>query len=153
MDDHMHRQIVELLQTQSIGVLGTSQNGHPYTSLVAFAARDDLKEIYFATHRSTRKYANLSRDHRVSLLIDNRTNRDQDFRNAVALTAYGTAEEVKQDQRADLKNFLLAKHPLLKEFVLSPTCALCRISVKRYSLVKRFQDVMELVLDEANTAS
>jgi hypothetical protein len=120
---------------------------------VAFAASDDLRSLFFATHRSTRKYANLSRDARVTLLIDNRDNRVRDFRDAVALTAFGIAREVDLERRATLKEFFLAKHPQLREFVLAPTCALCRISVERYGLVRRFQDVMELVFDEADTVS
>lgn len=153
MHGDLQQQITELLQTQSTGVLATSYEGHPYTTLVAFAASADLKEIFFTTHRSTRKYANLSQDERVTLLIDNCSNRDQDFRHAVALTIFGTAREVEEEQRTELKQFFLTKHPLLAEFVLSPTFALCRISVQRYSLVRRFQDVMELILDEDNTAS
>jgi nitroimidazol reductase NimA-like FMN-containing flavoprotein (pyridoxamine 5'-phosphate oxidase superfamily) len=153
MEAHLKQQIAELLRTQGIGVLATSFEGHPYTTLVAFAATDDLMDIFFATHRATRKYANLSRDARVTLLIDNRSNRARDFRDAVALTALGSAGEVAQEHRAELKQFFLTKHPQLREFVLAPTCALCRISVWRYSLVRRFQDVLELVFDEADTAS
>ena len=148
MDDNLQTQIRDLLQHQSLGVLATSAAGHPYTTLVGFAATADMRELLFATHRSTRKYANLSGDKRVSLLIDNRSNRAEDFRLAAALTAFGTAREVFAEEQAELKRAFLAKHPMLKEFVSSPGCALCRISVQRYSLVRRFQDVMELVLDD-----
>jgi len=140
--------IAELLNNQSLGVLATSAAGHPYTTLVGFAATDDLREILFATHRSTRKFANLNGDERVSLLIDNRTNRADDFRRAAALTAIGTAQEVGAERRDGSRSLFLEKHPMLKEFVNSPGCALCRIKVKRYSLVQRFQDVMELDLDD-----
>ncbi len=148
MADTLQDQIKELLATQSLGVLATSAGGHPYTTLVGFAVNANLQEIFFATHRSTRKYANLSGDERVTLLIDNRSNRAEDFRSAAALTAFGTAREVAAEEQDNLKQLFLGKHPMLKEFVLSPGCALCRISVQRYSLVRRFQDVVELVLDD-----
>ena len=147
MDDNLQQLIRDLLQQQSLGVLATSAAGHPYTTLVGFAATADMKQLLFATHRATRKYANLSSDQRVSLLIDNRSNRAEDFRLAVALTAFGSACEIPAGEQAGMRAIFLAKHPMLKEFVTSPGCALCRISVQRYSLVRRFQDVMELVLD------
>jgi len=153
MNDDLQQQLGELLQTQSVGVLATSANGHPYSTLVGFAATDNCREIFFATHRCTRKYANLNDDERITLLIDNRSNRAEDFRLAVALTAFGTAREVPAEKQAELKQFFLNKHPMLKEFVTSPGCALCRISVQRYSLVRRFQDVVELIIDEADPAS
>ena len=151
MDDNLQQQIHQLLQNQRLGVLATSAEGHPYATLVGFFASDDLAELLFATHRSTRKYANLSGDNRVSLLIDNRSNRAEDFRHAAALTAFGTAKEVAAEQQTELKRVFLSKHPLLKEFVSSPSCALCRIRVQRYSLVQRFQDVVELILDDPDT--
>jgi len=144
--------IADLLNKQSLGVLATSAAGHPYTTLVGFAVTDDLREILFATHRSTRKFANLSGDERVSLLIDNRTNRAEDFRKAAALTAVGKAQEIGTDQQKELRALFLERHPMLKEFVNSPGCALCRIKVQRYSLVQRFQDVMELDLDDLDPA-
>ncbi|SDM01258.1 Pyridoxamine 5'-phosphate oxidase [Geoalkalibacter ferrihydriticus] len=147
MDDTLQKLIHELLQQQNLGVLATSAAGHPYTTLVGFAATADMKQLLFATHRATRKYANLSVDQRVSLLIDNRSNRAEDFRIAAALTAFGTAREVPAEEQDGMRAIFFAKHPMLKEFVSSPGCALCRISVQRYSLVRRFQDVMELVLD------
>ena len=150
MDENLQQQLRELLNTQSLGVLATSSGGHPYTSLVGFAASEDLREIFFVTSRTTRKYANLSGDERVTLLIDNRSNQAEDFHLAAALTAFGTAREVDAEMQTELKRQYLRKHPLLKEFVSSPSCALCRISVQSYSLVRRFQDVVELVLNDAD---
>ena len=66
------RELRKLLRTQSLAVLATQNQGQPYASLVAFASSDDLKSLYFATTRSTRKYANLSGDSRVAMLLDNR---------------------------------------------------------------------------------
>lgn len=153
MTDSPQQQIRELLETQSLGVLATSAAGHPYTTLVGFAASEDLREIYFATHRATRKYSNLRRDNRVTLLIDNRSNRTEDFRLAAAVTAIGTAKEVDAEMKTELKHQILSKHPMLREFISSPSCALCRITVHSYSLVRRFQDVVELVLDDADTTA
>lgn len=148
MDDTLLETIRTLLREQRLAVLATSAAGHPYTTLVAFAASGDLRHLLFATHRATRKFANLAHDHRVTLLVDNRTNRPEDFRRAAAATALGTAREVDAGERSALLEAFLTRHPYLKEFVSSPGCALFQVSVERYGLVQRFQEVVEVVLDD-----
>ncbi len=145
--DSLRQQINDLLSNQNLGVLATSAKGHPYTSLVGFVVTDQLDELLFATHRATRKFGYLQEDARVSLLIDTRSNQSADFREAVALSAVGTAREVPPEQQERLLQLFLARHPYLAEFVRSPGCALCLIKVQRYSLVQRFQDVLELDFD------
>ena len=135
--------LLELFSSQKLAVLGTHQGGQPYGNLVAFAATPDLKNLFFATTRATRKFANLRADSRVSMGLDNRSNRVADFRKAVAATALGRAEETKGEERKKFIKIYLAKHPHLKEFVTSPTCALVRIRVEVYYLVWRFQNVFE----------
>ena len=133
-----------LLSTQKLAVLSTFGNEQPYASLIAFAATDDLKHIIFATTRATRKYANLSSESKVALLIDNRTNREEDFSHAAAATALGRAEEVREPQRKSFLEIYIRKHPHLEEFVSSPSCALLTVRVDKYYVVSRFQNVQEL---------
>ena len=136
--------IRELFESQKLAVLGTQNEGQPYANLVAFAPSDDLKSLYFVTARATRKYANIEADARVTVLIDNRSNQDSDFSQAAAVTATGTAQEVVDSERDEVLTIYLAKHPMLKDFVQSPSCALLQIRVETYYLVRRFQNVMEL---------
>ena len=137
------RDLKKLLQSQPLAVLATQSRGQPYASLIAFASSDDLKSLYFATTRATRKYANLSGDSRVALLVDNRSNKASDFRWAIAATATGRATEVGPGERESLLDLYLAKHPHLREFVHSPTCAFCEIKVQTFFVVTRFQSVVE----------
>ena len=138
------RDLKKLLQSQPLAVLATQNRGQPYASLIAFASSDDLKSLYFATTRSTRKYANLSGDSRVAVLVDNRSNKASDFRWAMAATATGKAKEVNARKREKALDLYLAKHPHLREFVHSPTCALCEIRVQTFFVVTRFQSVVEV---------
>jgi heme iron utilization protein len=138
------RDLKKLLQSQPLAVLATQSRGQPYANLIAFASSANLKSLYFATTRSTRKYANLTGDARVALLVDNRSNKASDFRWAMAATATGRANEVEPAQRESVLNLYLAKHPHLKDFVHSPTCALCEIKVLTFFVVTRFQNVMEV---------
>lgn len=140
------QEIRKLLQSQKLAVLATNNQGQPYTSLVAFAATDDLQEIYFATSRTTRKYANLTDDSRVSMLIDSRSNQVSDFHQAVAATIIGQASEPEQSERDSLVRLYLNKHPHLQDFLSSPNSAMLRIRVKTFYLVSKFQKVMELHL-------
>ncbi|MFP4307837.1 MAG: pyridoxamine 5'-phosphate oxidase family protein [Desulfococcaceae bacterium] len=133
-----------LFAGQRLAVLATDDGDSPYTSLVAFFAADDLGRLLFATARSTRKYTNIAGNSNVSLLVDNRANAPADFRDAIAVTALGRAAEVSERERERLLPGYLAKHPHLAEFVGAPSCALMRVSVLRYLIVSRFQDVTEL---------
>jgi nitroimidazol reductase NimA-like FMN-containing flavoprotein (pyridoxamine 5'-phosphate oxidase superfamily) len=143
-ESKLKRELKKLFKKQKLAVLATHKNGQPYSSLVAFAVTEDLKHIIFATSRSTRKYEHFSSDGRVALLIDNRTNKVEDFHSAIAVTAVGTAMEPDENNRQQLAQRYLAKHPHLKDFVQSPTCALVQVSVKTYYVVRTFQNVMEL---------
>ena len=136
--------IRELFSSQRLAVLGTQRGGQPYANLVAFVASDDLKSIFFATARATRKYANIEADSRVTVLIDNRSNQEADFSKAAAVTATGRAQEVRDSERELVTAAYLAKHPMLEEFVRSPSCAMLKLQVETYYLVRRFQNVMEL---------
>jgi heme iron utilization protein len=140
----MQKIVQELLNSQRLAVLSTQMSGRPYSNLIAFAATDDLKEILFATTRATRKFANLTEDPRVSLLIDNRSNQETDFGEASAMTVLGTAREVLGPERDSCRQLFLKKHPYLEEFVSAPTCALIRVKVEKFIMVTQFQEVREI---------
>jgi hypothetical protein len=136
-----------LLHTQLLGVLSTHAREGPHASLVAFAASGDLREILFATPRTTRKFDQLASDARGVLLVDNRTNTPADFHRAVAAAARGTVKEVPHEEKEVHLGPYLARHPHLSDFVRAPTCALMRLRVEGYGLVQRFQEVTEIRVD------
>ncbi len=140
-------QLQDLFNIQPLAVLATHEKGQPYTSLVAFAATGDMRDLIFATNRSTRKYGNLNHDPRVSLLIDNRTNQVSDFHNAMAVTAVGIASEIPEDEKVSFLKIYLGKHGHLEDFVLSPGCALIRVRVEKYYIVRQFQNVMVFTVE------
>jgi len=148
-DIHQLREAIKgILDLQKLSVLATQGDGRPYGSLVAFAATADLKTLLFATKRATRKYSNLLAHPDVAMVIDTRTNQAADFSDATAVTALGEVEEVAADDRQEFLNIYIEKHPYLKEFVESPTCALLRVRVRNYIMVSRFQNVQELHVSE-----
>jgi nitroimidazol reductase NimA-like FMN-containing flavoprotein (pyridoxamine 5'-phosphate oxidase superfamily) len=134
----------KLADSQRLAVLCTDDRGNPYASLIAFAADPDLKTLVFATPRPTRKYSNLSENGRVSLLLDNRSNREEDFAEAAAATVLGKAREVTGEERESCLALFLGKHPYLSSFARSPNSAVFRVEVEAYYVVNRFQSVSEL---------
>jgi hypothetical protein len=66
----------------------------------------------------------------------------------MAVTAIGLAEEVLSPEKDNLLKVYLSKHPHLEDFVMSPTCALMQVEVKRYYVVSRFQHVLVLHMKE-----
>ena len=150
IDKEIRGYIKELFDRQSLGVLATCRDRSPYVNLVAFAFSDDLSEIFFTTGRATRKYSNLSQNDRVSFLVDSRDNRPSDFYRAAAVTALGRSEEVREEEEDALKKLYLERHPHLSDFVTSAGTAIFRLTVVRYILVRKFQQVD--ILDLQNEA-
>lgn len=148
MSGQNNRQLVEeMLASQPLGVLATSDEGRPHASLIAYASLAGMKEIVFATPRATRKFEYLSQRPQVALLVDNRSNQESDFQQAAAVTAYGQAREVGEADREQYFQALTAKHPYLRDFVKASTTALIVIRVSQYSMVTRFQKVIDLMID------
>lgn len=141
---YVEETIRTLFRTQKLAVLSTHNSGQPYASLVAFVASEDLKHLYFATARTTRKYHNMAIDPRVAMLMDSRSNLDLDIHTAVAVTATGTAAEVRDQDKDQSVRLYLSRHPYLQDFIQAESCALMQVAVNTYYLVTRFQQVMEL---------
>lgn len=134
----------KLLFSQRLGVLGTYGSGRSYCSLVSFSSTEDLRQVYFFTTRSTRKFSNIKETGSVSILVDNRSNREEDLHETEAVTAVGTADELSGPEFERASRIHLRKHPYLQDFVSSPSSALLSIEVDGYFIVRRFQNVMTL---------
>lgn len=134
--------LAELNATQRSAVLATSSNNNPYTSLVAFAITPDFKGALFATPRNTLKYRNIMKSPNVALLLDNRSNTNQDIIDAEAITLIGKAKVLRKGKRQDeIIKIFLKKHPVLEAFVKAKTTALIYIEAERYIHVSKFQSV------------
>jgi len=143
-EEEVKARLRDLFANQQLAVLATQYVGQPYASLVAYAGTDDLKEIFFATPRTTRKYRNLTADPRVALLINSSENKPSDIHRAVAVTATGVAGDVPSHAQDRFLKLYLKRHPHLKDFIEAPSTVLVRVMVDCYYMVKNFQKVMEL---------
>ena len=131
--------VKNILDDQNLAVLSTRDGNQPYSNLVCFTATDDLRCLVFATPRATRKYANLSAELKVAMLVDDRTNKAGDTQEATAVTAIGTARELGGQERLNSLGCYIGKHPQLESFVSSSDTALFKIEVERY-IVSKFEN-------------
>jgi general stress protein 26 len=142
----VRKKIAKLLIEQKLGILATLGKGYPYQSIVAFSGSRDMKHILFATKRATSKYKNLKDKVQVSVFIDNRSNQEADFIDAMGMTVIGDARELNGAMRKKFMAPFICKHPSLEEFVSDPDCALFMIKVKVYYVVLNFQEVIEVCI-------
>jgi len=146
-EEDSHSLINHVLESQKLGVFASDKQGLPYTTLVAFIHSPDLMHIYFATYKDTRKYENIQKNPKVSILIDDRENKSSDFYKATAITAEGVAETL-DPPFSTLKEKFLNKHPHLADFINSRSARMIRIKVKKYNVVGRFQNVKIVEMQE-----
>ncbi len=139
---YLKERLKSLMEEQKLGVLATFHEDEPYTNLVAFVTSDDLKYIFFVTPVFTRKYSYLSVSGKASMMIDNRSNDESDFKDAMAVNATGSVMAIEKPD--DIKEIYVEKHPYLMDFIQSPSSALMRIDVERYIVASKFQNVVEV---------
>jgi nitroimidazol reductase NimA-like FMN-containing flavoprotein (pyridoxamine 5'-phosphate oxidase superfamily) len=142
--EKLFEQLRIFFESQPLAVLATQNGIAPYVSLVAFASNEKLTYLLFSTTKATRKYSNLLANPAVSLLIDNRKNKIEDFRDAMAVTAIGKAEPPEDFERSIMEKIYLMKHPHLLDFLHSPTTVFLKIRIEKYIVVTRFQHVVEI---------
>ncbi len=140
--------IENICSGQLFAVLATSHENQPYTNLVAFAIAEDLKTLVFVTPRDTRKFNYLTKNSRVSLMINNSTNNRTDTSESTGITITGKAHESSDKERDRLLKLFVSKHPPMTDFATSINSAVVCVDISRYDVVERFQNVFVLEFKE-----
>ncbi len=135
--------IKNLLVSQPFGVLSTVASEQPFNSLVAFSNDDNMKYIFFATPKKTRKFKTILSNKSVSLLIDNRPDQLENINEISIVTANGCAEVLEGEERVTATENIVDKHPNLDEFLNAETTGIIKIVVEKYYCIKNFQEVFE----------
>lgn len=142
----MLAEMKQLVREKNICVLATLAGSKPYCSLMAYATNEDCTEIYMATHRSTRKFRNLSQNPAVSLMID--TREDSPRAQARALTVEGTCARIEDEAKKQIvKNRLLSIHPHLKDFLIHIDSEILCVSIKSLLLLNGLSDAHHAILE------
>lgn len=120
--------MARLILTQGSGVLSTSADDVPHASLMSYAPEPDLTYIHMATPASTRKWANLGRNPRLALLVDDRCETRGGTAPTSALTVGGTHVPVQDPQeKRRILDMLIARHPHLADFLSQKGMELIRL--------------------------
>jgi nitroimidazol reductase NimA-like FMN-containing flavoprotein (pyridoxamine 5'-phosphate oxidase superfamily) len=133
--------LVSMIHEHAFGVLATGDAEYPYTSLVTIAVSEDHESLVFPTLRETRKYANIVRDPRVSILLDNRSASGNYVEALYALSLFGTAREFGATELSARKDWFSLRHPHLRDFLALPQTALIQVAVRKIILVEKFQEI------------
>jgi nitroimidazol reductase NimA-like FMN-containing flavoprotein (pyridoxamine 5'-phosphate oxidase superfamily) len=131
-----------LAKEKDLCVLATVSGKNPHCSLMAYTTDEDCSEVYMATHRSTRKFKNLTENPSVSLLIDTREEHKGSHRpEAKALTVSGAFQRLTDHQKkAWVKARLLSRHPHLRVFLDHPDAEVICIKIHSFLLLDGLTD-------------
>ncbi|BBD09556.1 pyridoxamine 5'-phosphate oxidase family protein [Desulfovibrio ferrophilus] len=133
---------VQLLADNDLLVLATTGPQGPHTSLMAYAASQDGREVYLVTAEDSRKWTNIQSDPRVSLMIDDRVQKLPNDRESIhALTISGEHDPLSDGPEAErVRALLLGRHPQLELFLSRPEGRLLRIRVRSVLLLSGLAD-------------
>lgn len=136
----MEAAVFRILDAHRIMAISTVRpDGWPHTTIVGYA--NDRLTLYFLIFRSSRKFANIMADDRVSVAIGEEP---RALGSLEALYGAGHAAEVTNaPQRARGWELLQARHPNLGGFDLpqKPEAALMRLDLERLSILDFTQGV------------
>lgn len=144
--------VERVLSASPRAVLATEGAGQPHASLVAITPLGLLRQLVFATYRSTRKYHNLAANGRVAVLMQGAAARRHDLGDGIALTATGQANEARAALRAVLVQAHLQRHPSLAGFLGSADCAVFCVEVDGYQVVRGIDDARSWTLAQLGVA-
>lgn len=140
--------VADALRTNNLAVLATEGDGQPHASLIAVTPMEDFTNLIFATYRNTRKYHNLINNGKVAILFENRSTKSISQPDINVVTAFGMATEVDTALSNVALQAHLLRHPELEVFIYSADCALFKIIVNAYQMVRGIDDVNWWKLNE-----
>ena len=116
-------------------VLATTDGETPHCSLMAYVTGESGERLYLVTSRDSRKYQNIRRHPRVSLLIDTRGEQQRKLTQAVTIT--GNCD-ILQDTAdiAQVKANFARQHPQLNDFIRKNDIAVMCVQIDFFLLLE-----------------
>ena len=111
----MLRLMLSLLRDNNICALATYGPEGPHNSLMAYVWNEQAQCLHLFTRKDSRKYRNMEHDPRVSLLIDTRHKQPDVHTGTMALTVSGRVHQQTDEEQAQARALLLARHPQLAQ--------------------------------------
>ncbi len=131
----MLNKIKDLIRRKDSCVLATTDGETPHCSLMAYVPCDSGERLFLVTSSASRKYQNIRRHPRVSLLIDTRGEQQREFTQAVTVT--GTCV-ILQDRAkiTQIKADFACQHPHLDNFISKDDIAVMCVQVDFFLLLE-----------------
>lgn len=141
-------QISSILKNSKYAVLATDGDGQPHVSLIGVTWLNGYRQLIFVTYRSTHKHNNMSNNCKVAILVEGGCNNISKFQERSVITAYGHAEEIGLNENVEILKLHLEKHQDLLHLSQSKNCALMRITIDSYQVVRGVEDVKWLSVED-----
>lgn len=127
----------KLLQENHLCVLATCADNIPHCSFMTYVTNQAADRMYMITRRDSRKYANLTINPQVSLLVDTRSaGNAADAKDLKALTVAGEVTPIAdQAVRQEVLDMLVEKHPHLRDLAQHPDAEPLAVTVKSFLLL------------------
>jgi len=123
-----------ILRTDSC-VLATTDGDTPHCSLMAYVPDESGERLFLITSSDSRKYQDIRRHPRVSLLIDTRGEQQRDL--TQALTVTGICETLQDTAEISrVKAAFVRQYPHLTGFIRKDEMAVMCIQVEFFLLLK-----------------
>ena len=109
-----------LIKGNDVCVLSAvSKDVVPHSSFMAYITGENRREIYMATHSTSKKYKNMQKNPAVTLLIDYREIKPR--QKAHTLTISGVFQPINDEhKRSRIESLLIKQHNHLKDFINDP---------------------------------
>lgn len=120
----LYRVLRQIFTEQRYGILATNGEQYPHTTVVCYAAADNLSTLLFVTPRPSRKFQFLLAWPHASLFVDNRSDDSKALHQAYGIETRGIASQVEDSQWAAYRSVYLAKYPELRSFIDAESNAL-----------------------------
>ena len=143
----MLKKIKTLIRRKDSCVLATTDGETPHCSLMAYLPGDSGECLFLVTSRASRKYQNMRRHPRVSLLIDTRGEQQREL--TQALTVTGTCDFLQENAEIErVKAAFVRQHPHLDSFLRRHDMAVVCIQVDFFLLLDGPERAYHEILDK-----
>ena len=142
-----HFKFIDLIKNQEFGVLTTSFNNNPYSTLVAFIFDERANSVFFVTSHYTRKFQYIESNNKVSFFVDNR-DISENFIHINTVCIQGTVNIIKNISKvAYIKHLITDKYPYLNELCTSKACVTLKIQIKEIFFVTKVHEVQQVSIN------
>lgn len=132
----MIEKMMDLLRGNDMCVLATCSENTPHCSLMAYVTDEEGTGIYMATLRNSRKYRNIARNPRVSLLVDTRSESPAARGKVKAMTVSGVSSFVEDvEAKQNILREIAARHPHLNDLILNPDVEALQVKAESFLLL------------------